>query len=413
MASTHSAGGCGQLDPIDLEHGRDTGTDVADDRRIDADVAIRLLWGDVDLDELLAAPRLRRSAAPRLALALRKQPIESRADQHHDVGFGQHVRTCGGCRLVVRVGQQPLCHGHREIGDARPFHQRADIGIGLRIRRALAEDDERTLGALEQIQRALHGVRRGNLARRRIDDLDKRILRGVRVHRLREQLRRQVEIDAAGTPGKSGTNRARHADSDVLGVENPECSFGVRPRNGELIHLLVVALLQVDDLALARAADEDHRKAVGGRVGERRQSVHEPGCRNREADARLLRHEAGDRSGIPGVLLMAEGDHANARGLQLAREVGNGNAGQTKDRINAVQLEGIDDQLKAVGLWCLGTDLATGDFRRVSRCRSGCWRLGRPGCLFEHDFLRFLNRRALPQLPKNGQRRPDEERRRN
>src|SRR6266550_3549366 len=136
----------GTLSCVDrLEHGRDTRTDIADDRRIDADVAIRLLWRDVDLDELLAAPRLGRSAAPRLALALRQQPIESRADQHHDVGFGQHVRSCGGCRLLVRVGQQALGHGHREVGNARPFHQRADIRIGLGVRGALAKDDERTL----------------------------------------------------------------------------------------------------------------------------------------------------------------------------------------------------------------------------------------------------------------------------
>ena len=75
------------------------------------------------------------------------------------------------------------------------------------------------------------------------------------------------------------------------------------------------------------------------------------GSGHREADARLLRHEAGDGRGVPGVLLMAEGDHAQSGRLQLAREVGDRDAGQTKDRIDAVQLEGIDDQLKTVGLW--------------------------------------------------------------
>ena len=386
MASSHSAGGFGQFGPDRAEHGRDARADVADDRRIDADVAVRLLRRDVDLDELLAAPFLGAVAAPRLALAVRKQPVQARTDHHHDVGFRQHVRARRGCGLLVRVGQQALGHRHGQVGDAGLFHQRANIRIGLRVRRALAENDERTLGAPEQIERALHGVRRRDLARRRIDDLDQRLLPRFRVDRLREQLGRQVEIDAARTAGESGTDRPRHAHADVLGVQDPERGLGVRPRDGELVHLLVVALLQVDDLALARAADEDHRKAVGGGVGERRQSVEKAGGGHREADARLARHEAGDGSGIPGVLLMAEGDHAQSGALQLAREVGDRDAGQPEDRIDAVQLEGVDDELKAVGFLWLAIDLAAaGDFQRVFGGRrrladAGCRRRRRPWC---------------------------------
>ena len=185
--------------PMPASMRRDAGADVADDRRFDADVAVRLLRRDVDLDELLAAPCLGRSAAPRLALALRKQPVETRADQHDDVGFRQHVRARRGGGLLVRVGQQALGHRHRQVGDAGLFHQRANVRIGLRVRRALAEDDERTLRALEQVERALDRVRRRDLARRRIDDLDQRVLARFRVDRLRKQLGRQVEIDAAGT----------------------------------------------------------------------------------------------------------------------------------------------------------------------------------------------------------------------
>ena len=127
---------------------------------------------------------------------------------------------------------------------------------------------------------------------------------------------------------------------------------------GELVHLLVVALLQVDDLALARAADEDHRKAVGGGVGERRQAVEKAGGGYREADARLARHEAGDGRGMPGILFVTEGDHAHALRLQLAREVGDRDAGQAEDRIDAVELERIDDELKAVGFLRMAIGLA-------------------------------------------------------
>src|SRR5207237_6668412 len=71
------------------EHGRDARPDVADDRRIDTDVAVRLLRRDVDLDELLAAPFLGAVAAPRLAFAVRKQPVQARTDHQDDVGFWQ------------------------------------------------------------------------------------------------------------------------------------------------------------------------------------------------------------------------------------------------------------------------------------------------------------------------------------
>src|SRR5207302_740902 len=124
-----------------------------------------------------------------------------------------------------------------------------------------------------QFERALHGVRRRDLARRRIDHPDQRLPSCFRVDRLRKQLGRQVEIDAARTTGESSADRPRHAHADVLGVQDAERGLGVRPGDCELVHLLVVALLQVDDLALARAADEDHREAIGGGVGERRQSI--------------------------------------------------------------------------------------------------------------------------------------------
>src|SRR5256885_12273006 len=68
-------------------------------RRIDTNVAVRLLRRDVDLDELLAAPVLVALAAPGLALAMREQPVESCADEQHHVGLGQHVGDRKSTRL--------------------------------------------------------------------------------------------------------------------------------------------------------------------------------------------------------------------------------------------------------------------------------------------------------------------------
>ena len=73
------------------------------------------------------------------------------------------------------------------------------------------------------------------------------------VHRLREELRGQVEVYAAGATRQRGADRARDADADVLGMQHAERRLGERLGDRELVHLLVVALLQVDDLALARS----------------------------------------------------------------------------------------------------------------------------------------------------------------
>ena len=100
---------------------------------------------------------------------------------------------------------------------------------------------------------------------------------GLRVDHLREQFARQIEIDAARTTGNRCADRARHADADVRGMQHAERRLAERLGNRQLVHLFVVALLQVDDLALGRAADQDHRKAVGRRIGQRRQAVEEAG----------------------------------------------------------------------------------------------------------------------------------------
>ena len=192
------------------------------------------------------------------------------------------------------------------------------------------------------------GGGRGKLRGRRIDHLDQRRPAGLGVHHLGEQLGRQVEIDAAGPARHGGADRARHADADIGGVQHAERGLAQRLGDGELVHLLVVALLQVDDLALARAADQDHREAVRGRVGQRGQAVEEAGRRDGQADARLLGQEPGDRRRIAGVLLMPERDHAHARGLRHAAQIGDRDAGHAVDRLDAVQLQRVDDQVEAV-----------------------------------------------------------------
>ena len=324
------------------EQRADAGADVADDGRGDLDVGVHLLRLDVDLDEFL------RRAAPGLALAVREQPVEARPDQHDDVAVLQHggARRAGAQRM--RVGQEALAHAHRQERDAALLDEGADRIVGLRVGRALAENDERALGALEHIERALDRIGGRDLRGRRVDHLHERLPAGLRVHHLAEQLGRQIEIDAARPARHGRADGTRQADADVGRMQHAERRLAQRLGDGELIHLLVVALLQVDDLALGGAGDQDHREAVGGGVGERGQAVEEARRRHREADARLLRQEARDRRGVAGILLVAEGEHAYARGLRHAAEVRDRDAGHAVDRLDAVELERIDDEVETV-----------------------------------------------------------------
>ena len=248
----------------------------------------------------------------------------------------------------MRVRQEPLGHAHRQKRNAALFDQGPDRVVGLRIGRALAEDNERPFGAFEHIQRALDRLRRRNLRRRGIDNLDQRLLALLCSDHLTEQLGRQIEIDAARTARHRGADGTRQADADICRMENAVGRLAQRLGDGELVHLLVIALLQIDDLALGRARDQDHRKTIGRGMGERGQSVEEAGRRHRQADAGLLGQEAGDGGGIAGILFMPERQDADTLGLRHAAEIRDRNARYAVDRVDAIELERLDDEVKAV-----------------------------------------------------------------
>ena len=236
------------------------------------------------------------------------------------------------------------------------------VVVGLGVGCALAENDQRTLRALENIQRTFDRRGRGNLRRRRIDHLDQRLGAGLGVHHLPEKLGGQIEIDAAWTSRHRGADGAREPDADIGGMQHAERRLAERLGDRKLVHLLVVALLQVDDLALRRAGDQDHREAVGGGMGECGEAVEKARCRYRQANAGLLGQESCDRRRIAGVLFVTERDHPNAGRLRHAAEVGDRDAGHAIDCREAVELQRIDDEVKAIGELLL----------RVGRCSFRC-----------------------------------------
>ena len=174
-------------------------------------------------------------------------------------------------------------------------------------------------------------------------------LPAVGIHDLAEELRRQIEIDAARTARDRGADGARDADADVGRVQHAEGRLAQRLRDGELVHLLVVALLQVDDLALGRARDEDHREAVRGGVARApSRPLRKPGAETVRQMPGFFVRIAGDGGSVAGVLLVTERDDADALGLRHAAEVGDRDAGHAVDRLDAVELERVDDKVEAV-----------------------------------------------------------------
>ena len=195
-------------------------------------------------------------------------------------------------------------------------------------------------------------VRRRDLARSGIHHLDQRSLAGCGVHGLAEQLGGQVQVHPARAAGNGGADGAGDTYTDVFSIEHAKGRLAQGFGNGQLVHLLVVTLLQIDDLALAGAADQDHREAIGGGVGQRGQAVEEARGGHRQADAGLARHETGDGGGITSVLLVAERNHAHAFSLHHASQVGDWNARQAVDIGNPVELQGVDDEMETICLFC-------------------------------------------------------------
>jgi len=178
----------------------------------------------------------------------------------------------------MRVGQQAFGHGHWQVRNAGFFNQRTNVSIGLGIGGSLAQENQRTLRAFEQVERTLDRVWRRQLAWGRIDDLDQRFFACLGCHGLREKLGRQVKINTSGTTRNGRANSARDSDADVFSMQNTERCLAQWLGDCELVHLFVVALLQIDNLAFAGSADQDHREAVCCRVCQRSKSVKETGC---------------------------------------------------------------------------------------------------------------------------------------
>ena len=224
-----------------------------------------------------------------------------------------------------------------------------DLFVGLRVGGALAEHDQRPLRVGQQVDRGVDRLGFGQLTRCRVDDPPQRRRRLLRVDHLAEHRGRDVEVDASGTAGHRGADRAGDAAADVLGPRYPVGRLGEHLGRRQLVHLLVVTALEVDEMALAGAGDLDHREAVGGGIGQRHKPVEEARGRHRQADAGLLGEEAGRGRRVAGVALVPEADVADARRLREAGQVGDRDPDDPVDGVDIVELQRVDDQMDPIG----------------------------------------------------------------
>jgi hypothetical protein len=142
---------------------------------------------------------------------------------------------------------------------------------------------------------------------------------------------------------------ARDADADIFRLVDAVRGLRKRLRRIQLVHLFVVALLEIDDRAIARAAYEDHGKAIGRGVGQGHHSVEEPGGGDGEANARLLRQIPGDRGGITRTLLVAKAEVSHPFRLCQPCQIGDRDPGDAVDRVDSVEFQSIHHQVESVG----------------------------------------------------------------
>jgi len=228
-------------------------------------------------------------------------PVEPRAEQQDDVGVLQRESAPGRDRERVFVVDDTLAHRRAQEGQLGGFDEGAQLCLGPRIRRSLADDDERSFGAAQHLDGTLHIARIG-LGSRRIGTASRKY--DLVLFQLgRQEVVGKVEVDRTGSPADAGShglldvegNAARGVRScGVFRVDAPELDLG-----GFLER--AAALL----VGVARAAEQDHRPAVGLRVREACDAVDHAGAGDREAGGRSTREIADCGCGVAGGLFVS------------------------------------------------------------------------------------------------------------
>ena len=189
-------------------------------------------------------------------------------------------------RQFMRLVDHALAVGARDDGDARELDEVEDRLARFADQAALADEDHRTLGIDQQLQRVLQRLQLAWIAlidwRIGIRDRDRRFLL--------EHVERHVDVDRAGPAVAQQPERLFHRERQHLHSGRLEAALDIGPDHRGIVALEVAARL------LERVAVELRRGYVAGDGKKGRGIHHRVGERDRKIDrARAAGGDGRDR----------------------------------------------------------------------------------------------------------------------
>ena len=261
---------------------------------------------------------------------------EARADREHHVGLQEQlVRValarsgCPPCPPTADglLGMAPLPISVGETGMSSVSASATSSSARVRHDHAAAGDDDRPLGARQQLQRALDRA----VSRRRLGEVQRPVglQRELDVRALLD-VERQVEQHRAGPALAADPERLAERPRQLRGLL--DLVGPLADGAGDLDDVDRLERLAVQHVGVRLAGDADHRDRVGQRRVEPGDHVRARGAGRADRDARLAGDPRPAVGGVRAALLVAHGDVADRRPAQRVVERQDRGAGHAEAR---------------------------------------------------------------------------------
>ena len=240
--------------------------DTAHYRRINPTVAVHFFRTGIQLDEL--GIRI-----PFLALTVVQEPVQPRSYQHHHICLTQDQTTSRSRTLRMVIRKKTFRHRHRKERNFSLLNEFLQLFFHSRISGTLTKDNQRFSSTRQEFQGTLYSRRTRNLHGNRINRCKERGLRFLNVHGGTQHGRCDVQIYTARSARQGSADGSCYSNGNVLRTIDTIGSLHKRFGNVHLVKTFIIALLEVDDVTVARTTDLNHRKTVDGCFGQRSQSI--------------------------------------------------------------------------------------------------------------------------------------------
>ena len=307
---------------------------VADQRDLGRFVLVHRLRFDVELNDshILVVPGRQ---------AEMHDPVEPSAHQEHDVGLLQREAAGRADRKRVVVGHHALAHRGGKERQLRALDKGSHFSFRAGGRHALADNDQRALRRLEDIQRLLD-IFRHRLHPRRLG-ATLHLVHVVGVAGAGNQVVGDVEVGGAGPAVDRLPHRHFHVERDAMHMLD-----GVRPfTHGGCAHDLAFLLERAHAVAVrfGCAADQQHRPAILLRVGQAREAVDHAGAGDDDARSRAPGHVADGAGGVGRGLLIPHADIGKAGFLGCVRQGADWEPDHPKHKFHALLFKAFCQQI--------------------------------------------------------------------